>query len=120
MTKKAQEILKKAYEKKYVVGTPFDRLIIVRTGKMYRGVWGKNGYENMILIAMRYMPGSDVKEYMLIQNDDGDQQIDAVDFLNYDVGIDTPVDEGCMNVFFRSYKMVINGPIASHVFIERA
>lgn len=49
MNKKQKEILAKAED--YKLGTPITAILIIPSGRYYRGAWGRNGFDHMYLIG---------------------------------------------------------------------
>lgn len=69
----------------------FNEFLIIPTHKAYNGFWGKNGYENMIVLARSFYE----KSWHRISLDD----CDVFDLLKVNsVGIDIPCEYGCVRI----------------------
>ena len=64
MNKYQKELIAKCVE--YPEGTPFDYLYIIPSGKMYNGYWGKNGYNDIYLVAESISDSLDESKYYFI------------------------------------------------------
>ena len=77
----------------YPLGTPFDCLYIIPSGKLYNGFWGKNGYNKIYLVCQVHIEGQGDK-YYLIGNE---YEIDVVELPN--TRFDIPEKLNCIRCF---------------------
>ena len=69
----------------------FNEFLIIPTHKAYNGFWGKNGYENMIVLARKF----DSETYYRISQ----EQCDVLNLLYINqVCVDIPDDFGCVRI----------------------
>ncbi len=96
MTKKEKELISKAVE---YDGSPINGLYIFSTHKLYKGFWGKNGYNSMIILGYAY------------QNDHAEDKIyhfgldyerDVIQcFKDMQYSIDFPHEYDCVRFCFK-------------------
>ena len=92
MNKKLKELIKKALPYKDEI---LNGLLIVNSGKLYNGFWGKNGYNNIIVIGHELRKNNTRQYYFLTENSD------VVDIENIEsCHIDIDHDLGCVGVWF--------------------
>lgn len=88
MRKKLKEIIESAPQTKS--GT-FDEFLIVPSGEQYDGFWGRNGFNNIILLAKRREEAT----FNILTN-----YSDVFVLLNiHSVNIDIPTELNCVRVF---------------------
>ena len=110
MNKKQKELI--AQCKPYPLGTPFDCLYIIPSGKLYNGFWGKNGYNKIYLVCQVQIKDKD-DEYYLI----GDKyEIDVVSLPN--IEFDIPKELNCVRCFVGSGKRFVINTILSSLDVE--
>lgn len=69
----------------------FNEFLIILTHKKYNGFWGKNGYENMIVLARHFESDT---WYRISQ-----EQCDVFDITGvHSFGIDIPEKYGCVRI----------------------
>ena len=101
MTKKEKELVAKAipYD-----GSPIDGLYIFSTHKLYEGIWGKNGYNSMIILAYAYQSEHEDNKYFHF---DLDYQRDVIQCLkDIQFSIDVPNSCDCIRLCFRKPMIV--------------
>lgn len=88
MRKKLKELIENA---EFCVEGVFNEFLIIPTHKKYNGFWGKNGFENIIVLARHF---ENEKYYRISQ-----EQCDVFNLFRVSsVGIDVPDDLGCIRV----------------------
>ena len=94
MTKKLREFIAKA--KPYVDGTPIINIHIIPNGKN-NGVFGKNGYDRVLLIGEGYRDD----ENLYILNEGSETDLVSL-YLSRDIahGIDVPEETHCARLMF--------------------
>lgn len=96
----AQPIDEKQLEEMY-----FDSLYIVNSGKRYKGFWGENGYNNIIIIgSVTNNMSHETRFYKISQNEHDKLTIKCNERLDFDI----PEDMNCLRIFTirREYFMV--------------
>ena len=97
MTKKEKELIAKSV--KYD-GSPVDGLYIISKHRLYRGFWGKNGYNAMIILAYSYATDK-------IYHFDLDYEKDVIwCFAKIDFSIDVPANKDCVRLCFRESRVL--------------
>lgn len=88
MRKKLKELIENA---EFCVEGVFNEFLIIPTHKAYNGFWGKNGYENIIVLARNF----DSKTYYRISQ----EQCDVLNLIYINnVSVDIPDDVGCVRI----------------------
>lgn len=89
MNKKIKELIESAPISRE--GT-FNNFLIIPSGEKYNGVWGKNGYNNIILLGKKL---TDAKWYNITES------ADSVMFSKIrNVNFDIPSDTNCVRFWF--------------------
>ena len=89
MKKNLLELIEKAQP--YEPNVPMHTLYLIDTHKIYNGIWGKNGYNNMLVIG--YSTATQ-KYYKITDHSD---VVYIADIRNVD--FDIPSDLGCVRVY---------------------
>lgn len=93
----------------YELNTPLDFIYIINTNKLYRGFWGKNGYNNIIFIGY----SRKTQQYYHFDFKEEYQR----DVLNCLVptkfNIDIPHDLNCIKMFFDEPIALSTMPLSS-------
>lgn len=96
MNKACKEFIEKS---KPYNGEKLTSIYIINSGKLYRGFWGKNGYNKIIVIGCRST--EDGKEYYNVSND---YEVDVVriqELVEHDqCHIDISNKLGCIHIWF--------------------
>lgn len=88
MRKKLKELIDNA---EFCETGIFNEFLIIPTHKVYDGFWGKNGYENMIVLAKSF---GEETWYRISQ-----EQCDVLNFIYINnVCVDVPDDVGCVRI----------------------
>jgi len=88
MIKHLKELIDNA---EFCVEGIFNEFLIIPTHEKYNGFWGKNGYENMIVLARHFESDT---WYRISQ-----EQCDVFNIIGVrSVGIDIPDDVGCIRI----------------------
>ena len=110
MNKKTKEFIEQAIP--YELGTLLGSIYIISTGKLYKGFWGKNGYNNIIVIGRGY--GQDDNLYLINK----DYECDVLFF--YKMGehmssakLDIPHDLNCVHIWFSPVHAIYFDEIVS-------
>jgi len=111
MNKKLKAIYKQS--KDYVDGTPFDRIYIINTHRLYDGFWGENGY-NCIKVLVSFSKDKEEVFYVFNKN----YQTDVLQmFDEFKFNIDIPNDLDCIRLFTATPLVAKTG--CSSTTIER-
>lgn len=93
MNKKQQKLLEGC--EPYEPGTKFNTLYIIPGGKLYRGFWGKNGYNKIYLVCVT----REGKKYVIGTN----SEVDILQLWDLDnashFNIDVPKEYNCVRLF---------------------
>lgn len=118
MNKYQKELIEKC--EPYEVGTPFDNLYIIPSGKLYNGFWGKNGYNKIYLVCGVHEDNED-KFYLVGKK----HQVDVLDFGDYlkqhtltVLSCDIPNKLNCVRLFHLGRKKFVIRDVLSTVTIE--
>ena len=74
MNKAQKEFIEQA--KPYELGKPLRSIFLIPAGKLYTGFWGKNGYNNIIIVGWG---GRDDDNYYIVNKE---YQCDVVNFMS--------------------------------------
>lgn len=108
MTDKLKQIIDKAEFKYEGI---FNEFLIIPTGKEYDLFWGKNGFDQMLILAGNY----EKEQWYCLTNFS-----DAFHLLNIrDVNFDVPHDLGCLRVFSYYPIKVLGGSSSVLGFPEK-
>lgn len=106
MNKELKAIIESA--KPYEEGKLFDDVLIISAGKQYNGFWGKNDYNNIILVARNRK----THENYILKHD-----IDVVSLYKtpYVLGMDIPKELNCVRMFSWGAQMTFDHYACSDV-----
>ena len=106
MIKKVKELIQQAQP--YTEQKAFGCIYLIPSGKAYDGFWGKNGYDNIIILG--YCRKDDK-----LYNISGDSQVDAIHLFEVgaDANIDIEHDNGCVRLWFREPITIEPNPIST-------
>lgn len=90
----------------------YDMFLLIPSGRMYDGFWGKNGYDSIIILGKL----REVENWTRIDNEASDVFTMQLREYNGHVNFDIPHDLGCFRICL-SNKLHI-GPCASTVMAE--
>ena len=93
MKAKLKELLEKAEQKSQ---GKYNEFLLIPTNKEYNGFWGKNGFNNLIVLGRNTCDGD--KEWYRISN----EQCDVMNIIDnkHWCNIDVPSEYGCIHLFF--------------------
>ena len=107
MKKAVKELIAEAVP---LESTEFSELWIIDSEKIYRGFWGKNGYNNIIILGRGYKKD----QIELISNSS-----DAIHFMNdarLSLNIDIKSTNGIVHIWFHRAVRLQGEPMSSVIF----
>lgn len=108
MKKALKELIENAKEYN---GESLTSLLIIPSGKLYKGFWGKNGFDYVNVIG-RKMDGGQLTHYKLTID-----KADLVDFCAVEINsIDIPHELGCVKISFKKPIVCTENNLSSCMF----
>ena len=111
MKKRLKEIIETAKTREDFGWYDYKWFLIIPTNEPYRGMFGKNGYNNMIILGY----DDDEKAYYRLNGHDTDDfSISGLRFVQFDV----PEEYGCIRIHYDG-KLRVGGLPLSSVMAEK-
>ena len=100
MTKKEKALIDTAIE---YDGSPLDGLYIISAHKLYKGFWGENGYNEMIILGYRWPKDEKCRyEEKIVYHFNLNYQKDVLQcFKDIQFSMDMPNEYDCLRLCFR-------------------
>lgn len=105
MKQNIKEFIERAEE--YKLGSPLSDIYIISTDKLYRGFWGENGYNGIIIV------GYYKDKYYLVNKD---YECDVINFRQIDksvIALDIPHDINAIHMWFSPYLICFKELLSS-------
>lgn len=100
MTEKLKDIIKNAKAKDK---GEFQEFLIIPTDEIYDGFWGKNGFNEMIVLA------GDLRENKWFKISCGSDAFRLQSLMYNGIGFDVPSDLGCIRIFLDKPVSILGG-----------
>ena len=98
MNKACKKLIEKA---KPYNGEEIGMLYIINSGKLYRGFWGKNGYNKIIVIGSSRKPHNEPVEYYNLSENYDIDKVSIEDLVEHErCNIDIEHKYNCVRVWF--------------------